>query len=293
VLLSMTGHGDARSETGDLSVAVEIRTVNNRYLKISTRYPDGYSSLEGKIEKVVRAGIRRGTAQVQIRVERLNDTASYRINHDVLKSYYDQLTEATRDIDSRTPTLSDLMLLPGIVTDKAEVAVNLEADWPIIKSTIEDAVGKLVEYRTTEGASTAADLREQRAIIGSQLDQVIALAPTVVTQYRDKMLERVRDLLQANDAKIEESDLIKEVSIFADRCDINEEITRLRSHLDQFDNFLDQPESQGRKLDFLGQEIFREVNTIGSKANSVGIAHCVVEMKSAIEKIREIVQNVE
>lgn len=293
MLLSMTGHGDARSETDQLDVAVEIRTVNNRYLKVSTRFPDAYSSLEGQIEKVIKSRIRRGTVQVNIRVTRPDDQSKYRVNPEVLQSYFEQFAAAFDTINKTPCELKDLIALPGVVSDRAEFQANLEVDWPIIKATIEAALASLVDYRTTEGASTETDLREQRALISSELERVVGFAPTVVTEYRDKMVSRVNDLLQTNDAKIDQSDLIKEVSIFADRCDINEEITRLRSHLEQFDAFLEQSESQGRKLDFLGQEIFREVNTIGSKANHVGIAHCVVEMKSAIEKIREIVQNVE
>ena len=137
------------------------------------------------------------------------------------------------------------------------------------------------------------ELVENAKTIAVRLAAVTALAPQVVAEYRTKLLERVRQLLADSGVPVAEPDLIREVSIFSERSDINEEITRLRSHLEQFQTFIGEPASAGRKLDFLSQEMNREVNTIGSKANNVPIAHCVVEMKAAIEKMREILQNVE
>jgi uncharacterized protein (TIGR00255 family) len=130
-------------------------------------------------------------------------------------------------------------------------------------------------------------------IISEQLVQVTEMAPQVVSSFRDRLLERVKELLATSDVTVDSSDVIREVSIYSERCDINEEIMRLRSHLEQFEAFLQGESSQGRKLEFLSQEIFREINTIGAKANNVTIAHAVVEMKSAVEKIREVLQNVE
>ena len=137
------------------------------------------------------------------------------------------------------------------------------------------------------------DLTLQCTTIETQLAEVETKAPDVVTSYREKLLERVRKAIGDTEIPVEDKDIIREVAVFADRCDINEEITRLRSHLQQFDAFLNGDKSLGRKLEFVSQEMFREINTIGSKANNVGIAHCVVEMKAAIERIREVLQNVE
>ena len=137
------------------------------------------------------------------------------------------------------------------------------------------------------------DLVQQCELIAAQLETVAERAPTVIVQYRDKLKDRVTQLLRDTGVSVTDADLIREVSLFADRCDINEEITRMRSHLDQFSECLNQKESAGRKLEFLCQEMFREVNTIGSKSNNVDIAHAVVEMKGCIERLREIVQNVE
>ena len=137
------------------------------------------------------------------------------------------------------------------------------------------------------------DLSRQCQTIDEQVDRVSELAPGVVSEYRQKLLDRLRSAMEESGVSISESDVIREVAIYADRCDINEEITRLRSHLQQFRTFLEGDQSLGRKLEFLGQEMFREINTIGSKANNVEIAHHVVEMKAAIERIREVLQNVE
>jgi uncharacterized protein (TIGR00255 family) len=138
-----------------------------------------------------------------------------------------------------------------------------------------------------------ADLHRQCGLISNQVDKVAQLAPTVVAEYRTKLLDRITRAVAESGVTISDSDVIREVAVYADRCDINEEITRLRCHLQQFDAFLNSDQSQGRKLEFLGQEMFREINTIGSKANNVAIAHSVVEMKAAIERVREVLQNVE
>jgi len=137
------------------------------------------------------------------------------------------------------------------------------------------------------------ELRRQCQVLREQLEKVAERATEVVTAYRDRLLQRVNELLSGTDVRAEPDDLLREVSVFAERCDIGEEVTRLRSHLDQFAAFLESDKSEGRRLDFLGQEMFREINTIGAKANDVAIAHCVVEMKAATERIREILQNVE
>jgi uncharacterized protein (TIGR00255 family) len=179
------------------------------------------------------------------------------------------------------------------VSDESRASVDLQADGEIIRRLLGDALKKLHGFRVEEGRSMERELAENAGTIATGLQDVIAQAPLVVSEYRTKMLDRVRQLLADSGVGVAESDLIREVSIFSDRSDINEEITRLKSHLEQFQVFIREPASTGRKLDFLSQEMNREVNTIGSKANNVPIAHGVVEMKAAIEKMREILQNVE
>ncbi|MCA9118288.1 MAG: DUF1732 domain-containing protein, partial [Planctomycetaceae bacterium] len=158
---------------------------------------------------------------------------------------------------------------------------------------VAEALTRLETFREVEGQSMRTELIQQCDLLASRLDQIELRAPLVVATYSTRLLERVREAIATTDVSVSSSDLIREISIFADRVDINEEITRLRSHLSQFRTFLDEQTSEGRKLEFLGQEVFREINTIGSKGNDVEIAHHVVEMKAAVEKIREVLQNVE
>lgn len=294
MLLSMTGYGDARMQNESIGVAVEIRAVNNRHLKVLTKCPDRYASLENELEKRVRNIIVRGTITIAVRVKRLDLQSQYRLNQDVLKAYKKQLDALSQSLHS--PGVNDLgrlLTLPGVVAEADESTGNRDEEWALICETLEAALQKLNAFRTTEGESLFNDLDYNNRLLEKQLEQVAAEAPQVVTDYRDRILERVTELLSTANVKLDSADVIREVSIFADRCDINEEITRMRSHMSQFETLLNGETSQGRKLEFLSQEMFREVNTIGSKANSVTIAHAVVEMKSAVEKMRELLQNVE
>jgi uncharacterized protein (TIGR00255 family) len=290
----MTGFGDARFQGERLTAAVEIRAVNNRYLKILTKCAEGYAGFEGDIERIVRESIGRGTVNVTIRVDRLQRAEDFALNPTALVSYWSQLQTVARELNAPPPgDLGQLLPLPGVVADETIRTVDLAADWELIRKLLGQALEKLHAFRVDEGAAMARELLANVDLIGARLDEVAALAPKVVSEYRSKMLERVRQSLADSGVPVAEADLIREVSIFSDRSDINEEITRLRSHLEQFHAFVREPASPGRKLDFLGQEMFREINTIGSKANNVAIAHGVVEMKGAVEKMREILQNVE
>jgi uncharacterized protein (TIGR00255 family) len=290
----MTGYGDARYQGEGLAAAVEVRTVNNRYLKITTKSAEAYAPLEGEIERIVREAIARGTVNVAIRVDRRHLAEDFVLNRTALQSYWAQLQIAARELHAPPPgDLGQLLVLPGVVDEETVRSADAQADGELICRLLEQALKKLQAFRVEEGRSMERELAANVQTIAARLEEVAALAPQVVAEYRTKLLDRVRQLLSDSGVPVAESDLIREVSIFSDRSDINEEITRLKSHLDQFDAFVKETASTGRKLDFLSQEMFREVNTIGSKANNVAIAHCVVEMKSAVEKMREILQNVE
>ncbi len=294
MLLSMTGFGDARFQDDRLSASVEVRAVNNRYLKISTKCSEVYAGLEGEIERIVRESISRGTVNVAIRVDRLSSAEEFALNPIALKAYWSQLQAAASELGAPPPMeMGYLLSAPGVVADESRRSVDLQADGAIIHKLLKAALDRLHLFRAEEGRSMERDLAENAKLIGERLSAVVVLAPQVVAEYRLKLLERVRHLLKDSGVPAAEADLIREVSIFADKSDINEEITRLRSHLEQFQAFIREPVSTGRKLDFLSQEMNREVNTIGSKANNVAIAHCVVEMKAAVEKMREVLQNVE
>ncbi|HEY3966125.1 MAG TPA: YicC/YloC family endoribonuclease [Planctomycetaceae bacterium] len=294
MLLSMTGYGDARFQDERLSASVELRAVNNRYLKVTMKCSEAYAALEGEIERIVRETISRGTVNVAIRVDRLWSADEFVLNSVALKSYWSQLQAASRDLGAPLPAeMGYLLAAPGVVSEESRRTVDLQADGEIIKRLLADALKKLQGFRVDEGRSMARELEANAKTIAERLQEVVALAPQVVSEYRSKLLERIRQNLADSGVSVAETDLIREVAIFTDRSDINEEITRLKSHLEQFQVFIREPASTGRKLDFLSQEMNREVNTIGSKANNVAIAHCVVEMKAAIEKMREILQNVE
>ncbi len=294
MLLSMTGFGEARRETESLNVAVEVRAVNNRYLKVMTRAPDAYAAFENKVERIVRRHITRGTVNVTIRASLVGEVATTRINNEAVTAYWQQLTELSSVLGCGQPKdCTSLLTMPNAVFEGDDTTQGLRDHWDTVAAVLEEAVVAMNTFRATEGQSMAADLERQCEVIRTELATVIELAPEVVVDYRDRILERVRELLSGTNVSASEDDVIREVSIFAERCDINEEIRRLQAHIEQFDNFLAQDQSQGRKLEFLIQEMFRETNTIGSKANNVRIAHSVVEMKSAIEKMREMVQNIE
>jgi uncharacterized protein (TIGR00255 family) len=186
-----------------------------------------------------------------------------------------------------------VLALPGVVDEPGQSSLRLEDDWPVIEPVLKQALDRLQTMRQGEGRAMALELLQQRDLIARQLESVRQRIPHVVTTFRDRLFERVKTLLAELDVKIDRNDLIKEVSIFSERGDIAEEVVRLASHLDQFQGIVNEPESAGRKLEFLTQEMFREANTMGSKASDVEISRHVVEIKSALEKIREMVQNVE
>ena len=179
--------------------------------------------------------------------------------------------------------MSSLLSLPGVVVDGDSGISDPREDWPLIESSVREALKKLREFRVVEGALDGEGLQQNLRIITTELEKIAARAPQIVRDFRDKLRDRVAELLHNGEATVEPANLIREVSIYAERCDISEEILRLRSHLDQFQSFIRQEQSAGRKLDFLTQEMVREVNTIGSKANNAEVAHSVVEIKAAVE----------
>lgn len=294
MLLSMTGFGNASGQNDRFSASVELKAVNNRYLKVSTRFPDVLAPLEPEIEKQIRSSIARGTVTLNIRFTSVGQSSRYQIVPEVLSAYWHQLRKIGEEKSIPVPDWTDsLLALPDVVADELSSAFDCKAEWPFLKGLLSESLGNLQTFRRREGDSMYEELNQNCDVIEERLDQIVKTAPLVVSAYRDKVLERVSELLSGSNASVSADDLIREVSIFADRCDINEEITRLRCHIDEFRRVMGDSTSQGRKLDFLSQEMGREVNTTGSKASNVEIAHHVVEMKAAIEKMREILQNVE
>jgi uncharacterized protein (TIGR00255 family) len=290
----MTGFGEAQSHRDGISVGVELRTINSRYFKLSVKCSDGYSALEAEIENVVRQQIRRGTLQVAFWVDRASSADNYRINTAVLAGYRRQLEELQKSWPTPTAVpLQDLLQLPGAIVETQRSAADVEEDWPLIRSTLEAAMQNLASMRTEEGRAMAADLKSNSQIIGRELKAIEKRAPLVVDAYRQRLTERLQTTLAEYQVTLDASVLIKEVAVYAERTDISEEVVRLASHLEQFDAVMELPESSGRKLEFIAQEMLRETNTIGSKANDVEIARHVIEIKASIERIKEMIQNVE
>ncbi|MBL8813395.1 MAG: YicC family protein [Planctomycetaceae bacterium] len=291
MLLSMTGFGHSSSDDGGVHVSTEIKSVNNRYLKLSVRMPDTVARFEADIEKLIRSRVTRGSVQLSIRVRFVGGQSEHRIDGDLLRGYQDQLKALSSGDES--PRIESLLTLPGVVVETEFSDEILNSLWPVLEKSLSESLDHFEDFRRREGESMRLDLDRQCEVIETEVTKVATLAPIVVNEYRDKILERVRRLINDASITISENDVIREVALFADRCDINEEITRLRSHTEQFRRLLNGETSQGRKLEFIGQEMFREINTIGSKANHVTIALGVVEMKAAIERMREVLQNVE
>ena len=296
MLLSMTGYGEARHQSDGLNIAIELRALNNRYLKVSLRATDPYQLLEPEFEKVIRRTIRRGTLQVHLRLERQVAAQDFRISATALRSYLDQVRQVCDQADLHdvnNAILAQILALPGVVPEPGQSTSHLHDDWPLLEGVLNQALARLQQMRLEEGKAMAQEFLAHRDTIAGHLERIRSRTPQVAVLYRDRLLERVRALLGELDVKIDRSDLIKEVSIFAERSDISEEVVRLASHLEQFQLMLNEAESPGRKLEFLTQEMFREANTIGSKASDVDISREVVEIKGTLEKIRELVQNVE
>ncbi len=294
MLLSMTGHGEAQSQRDNLSVAIEVRTLNSRYFKLTVRAGECFLSLEPRVETVVRRRVRRGTVQVSLRIDRDFTPDQYRLNGQVLAGYRRQLEGLCDTLHvAESIHLESLLALPGVIDEQAAELGCGEADWPAIEATLSTAMESLDEMRREEGRAMEADLEANCQVIVQELDQITTRFPEVAEGYRDRLTERLNKILTEHDIQIESSDVVREVGVFAERSDISEELVRLRSHIDQFRSIMQLSESSGRKLDFLTQEMFREANTIGSKANDAVIAGHVVEVKSMIERMREMIQNIE
>lgn len=289
MLLSMTGFGESHGESPRGFCAVEVRSVNNRFLKISTRISDSHQGLQDQIERTVRKQMRRGSVNVNIRVKPLRPALNYEINRFAVEKYFQQLSEVpgvTGDL------IGQILTLPGVVEETTET-VDVQGDWELVETHLENALHQLYRMRTTEGTAIRAELTSLHGDMVSLLEQIESAAADTVSKYRMRMQDRINSLLAEYGVSVDDATLVREIAIFSERCDIAEEVSRLRSHLAQFLKTLDSQESPGRKLDFLTQEMYREANTIGSKANDANVSQVVVDLKGKIEQAREIVQNVE
>lgn len=295
VASSMTGQGAGRADSQLGMISVELRSVNHRGLRISTRMGDWLSPLEGRFEQLLRGQLGRGSVQASARFSPHGNATAELINTPVLLSYARQLQRIAQELGGEHRLeLAALLQLPGAIASGDDGSrFDREAVWDLLRQATLQAVEKLAQMRRDEGAAMAAALATDAQQIAAQVDQISQRAAGVVQQYRQRLETRLRGLLQEQGLEASPADLLREVQLFADRCDISEEITRLQSHLRLFDEALRGSEAGGRKLEFIIQEMHRETNTIGSKASDAAIAAAVVEIKCAIERMRELVQNIE
>ena len=289
MLLSMTGHGQAVVDNEHVHVLVELRSVNNRYLKtsINSELDPRY---ESQLEALLRDKLNRGAITVRIKLLFHGGSRDYQINTSTLKTYQNQLSVI--ETDKGAVSLDTLLGLPGVIEENVATD-RLSTAWPVIEQAAREALDKLVEMRAQEGAAMQKDLLSNCDLIERSTEQIESLSPNIIQHYSKRITDRLNQLLADYDVSVTDADIIREVGMFAERVDISEELVRLKSHIEQFRKIINDSNSNGRKLDFLTQELLRETNTIGSKANDKDIANHVVEIKTVIERIREMVQNVE
>lgn len=293
----MTGQGQGRRAYGAAEIAAEVRAVNNRHLKVQIRTCETLRGLEPQIETLVRKTLRRGSLQLNVQLSGSLLEGRFQLQESVIEGYVHQCqTLATKLNVDGDVALRDILVLPGVVSERntlgsgEPIPAELVAE---VMSTIAQTLECLNGMRRAEGQSMGEELSRQLSCLAELTTDIEQRAPRVVEEYRQRLEARLSNVLSGLGANLPEADLAREVLIMADKADIREEIVRLRSHFSQFEKLLVAEESQGRKLDFLIQELIREANTIGSKAGDAEIAQRVVDIKTIIEQMRELVQNVE
>lgn len=296
MIRSMTGFGLATAEHMGTHYAVELRSLNNKYYKSQLRLPEEFQGFEAELDARLSKRLNRGSVVLTLRYSDTSADAPARLNTVALERYLQQLRTLLGEVNHAAfrVDLGALLGLPGVVVhDTGED--RLERARPVVSRLVEEACDKLLTMRSREGATLHEDLHRHRRFIAERLALTAERAPKVVELYQERLKQRVMLLLEGADAGVRDEDLIREVAIYAERSDIAEEIARLQGHLDQFAEIIDagDEEPAGRTLDFLTQEMLREANTIASKSSDAALSRFTVEIKGAIDRIREQVQNVE
>lgn len=289
---SMTGYGKGEVINGDRVMTIELKSVNNRYLDINTRLPKSLAYCDNLIKKNIQANVKRGSIDVFFNYENRGEGSKevvidYALSKEYVETAKKIRTEFMLEYDFNTTAL---MRSPEVLK------IQFSDDDPtIVEKMVTDctlkAVIELDKMRIVEGRTIHDDLIELTKSIVESLEKVVQRAPKIVAEYRDKIRNRMNDILV--NVEVDEVRLLNEVAFFADKCDINEEISRLSSHLNQFLKSMDSKSELGRKLDFISQEINREINTMGSKSNDIELTNLVIFMKNQLEKIKEQIRNVE
>jgi len=295
MITSMTGYGDAQGTLDGIEFTVEIRCLNNRYYKPTIKLPEELSWLEPKIDPLLRKAVSRGTLIYTLRIKPSEDAAGIQINYPVVKGFLHDLHELQRDFgfEGLTIDLTGLLQLPGLTRPVELPRTHQEQLKELIVQLTNKALDVLTQMRRREGQALEQDFTCQSQVIRSHLDKIAQAAPAVIRAYHAKLAQRANELLRGTQISIGEDELAREIAIFSERCDISEEIVRLRSHLDRFDQLCQENTQAGRRLDFIAQEMLREANTMGAKASDAAIVAAVVEIKTAIDRIKEQAQNVE
>lgn len=292
MIKSMTGYGKSEQTIDSLNVTVEIKSVNHRYFEFSARVPREYGFLEEKLKKYCNSLITRGKVECYVSVEDLEEREmEVNVNETLAAGYVKALKELSERFglkdDISAVTLSRY---PDVIT-LHKASEDEERIWNAVKAVAETAVSKFIEMRETEGSKLRGDILSRADYIIERVEFIEGRSPETVREYNEKLKQRMKELL--GDAAVDEQRLLNEAAIYADKIAVDEETVRLRSHISQLREFMNSSEAIGRKLDFLVQEINREANTIGSKAQDVDIAKKVIAIKAEVEKIREQVQNIE
>lgn len=293
MIKSMTGFGKAANESQENgSFSVEVKSVNNRYLDINVRLPKSMNALEDKVRKLVSSKVNRGKVDVSIiYVARNNSNEDVSVNMDLAEKY----TSTLRNMQSKLNLKDDISVslissFPDVITI-TQKEDNLDLLWDTLSHVIEDAVDKNIHMRSVEGGKLEQNIKEKCEDIRSMLDNVSSYCEESIVNYQKRLYTRVSDMLKSTN--IDDSRIVEETAIYADKVDVDEEITRFYSHLDQMKETLNLNEPVGRKMDFIIQEMNREANTIASKSISIEITNIVINIKNILEKIREQVQNIE
>lgn len=292
MLKSMTGYGRSQQTIDGRDILVEIKSVNHRYFEFSARTPRAYGYIEDKIKSLITATVSRGKLDVNVTIYTVEGKdAEVSVNLALARGYVNALRSVKEEL-----CLSDDLSLDSVLrlADIFNVSKTVEDEvviWDEVKQVTEDALAKFVEMRTIEGERMLADVKSRLIVIERLVTTIEELAPKSVSDYKERLFSKLQDVLDGKN--IDEARVLTEVALFAEKIAVDEETVRLRSHLKQFDSLIISKDAVGRKLDFLVQEINREVNTIGSKCQDVSVTGIVVELKSEIEKIREQIQNIE
>jgi uncharacterized protein (TIGR00255 family) len=292
MVYSMTGFGRAERRSGQAHFFVEMRSVNHRFNEISIRLPREFSLLEDSIRKAVQAKIKRGRVDIFIVMKAENPSVSLEVNWDLARQYQEVARRMSEMLNQPAAlTVQDIMALPDVVR-VGEEQIDLEQYRVPLMEAVEEAVSLLISMRKKEGQALQEDVLRRIGVMEQHVTAIEHLAPHVTDGYRERVRSRIMEYLQEQ-VQIDEIRLLNEVALLAERADISEELTRLKSHFSQFYQFVEESDSIGRKLDFLVQECHREINTMGAKANHLEISQKVVVLKAELEKVKEQVQNIE